>query len=122
MDPRAEMERNLTDFANNYKNFDLSYIAAIQALYAGDHGKGKHRFACKNVLHLLVPDGRGGKKRDKNTLIYLLANIKTSKDTCEVFKGTIHENLKVGINQIVHRKDLFEEDGVDEKTNAKKWK
>ena len=122
MDPRAEMERNLTDFANNYENFDPSYIAAIQALYAGDHGKGKHRFACKNVVHLLVPDGRGGKKRDKNTLIYPLADIKASKDTCKVFKGTIHKNLKVGINQVVHGKVLFEEDGVDEETKAKKWK
>ena len=121
MDPRAELERNLTDFANNYENFDPSYVTNIQSLYAGDHGKGKHRFACKNVVHLIVPDGKNSTKRDKHTVIYPLADIKASKDTCEVFKGTIHENLKSGINQVVHGKVLFEDKGVDEKTKKKKW-
>ena len=79
MDPKAELERHLTDFANNYEDFDPSYVDAIQALYAGDHGKGKHRFACKNVVHLTVPDGNDGTKRDKATVVYPLADIKASE-------------------------------------------
>jgi len=125
MDPRAEFERNLADFANQCPDFDPKRIGAIQAIYAGDHGQGKHRFACKNVVHMLVDDGNGGLKQDKSqephTVIYPLADIKASKDTCEVFKGTIHQHLATGINQIVHGKVLFEKVEVTDK-EGKQWK
>jgi len=114
MDPREELERNLSDIVNNYDNFDPSWVDAIQALYAGDHGKGKHRFACKTVLHLTVPGG----KKVCETQIYPLADIKATKDTCEIFKKSIHEHLAPGINQVVHGNVLFKQVGEGD---ARKW-
>lgn len=124
MDPKAECERNIDDFANSNGNFHPNQVKFIQTIYAGDHGQGKHRFACKNVIHLESPDGKGGVKRDKQTVIYPLADIKASKDTCEVFKATIHEDLAEGINQIVHGKVLFElvDEEEEDRPKSKRWK
>ena len=91
MDPARELEIRLTDFANKIKDFQPEMIDYIQSLYSGDHGKGKLCFGAKLVIRL--------KNEEQNHVsVYPLGDIKCKKDKGEIFKESILDTLKPGIN------------------------
>ena len=108
MDAAEELELRCTDFANIGDDFCPQDIEYIHSIYTGDHGKGKFRMGAKLVI------GLKGKK--KAVAVYPLADVKCKKDTGEVFKETVHENLAAGINKVEHGRVKFE------KNDDGKWK
>ena len=77
-------------------------------MYAGDHGKSKHRFGSKLVIRL---------KEGKNaTQIYALADIACTKDTGEVFRSTVMHTLAKGVNKVEDGRVQFTQD-----EESKKW-
>ena len=93
MDPKDEVFLRLADYANGTANFHPNTIDTIFAVFSGDHGTGKHRFICKLVVRTT--------KREKWYRVFPLGDISSSKDSCDIFKGTIKDNLASGINDIV---------------------
>ena len=67
MDAADELCLRLTDFVNSTDDFHPNQIETISAIYAGDHGKERHRFGCKTVVTM--------KKKDISILVYPLADI-----------------------------------------------
>ena len=104
--PDEELARRAKDFANQTPNFQPSVIEAVNASYAGDHGKFKHRFGSKTIFRWR--DEKNEKR--KSVVIYPLADISCRKDTGEVFKGTVQKKLAAGINRVCNGKLLFEKD------------
>jgi hypothetical protein len=102
MDPVHELLLRLTDGANAEKDsFDPNDNDTIFDIYAGDHVKSKHRFVCKVVVKMKTICSQ------KWCRVFPLADISCSKDTCEVFIGTIKKTLAKGINNIVDGKVKF---------------
>jgi hypothetical protein len=94
MDPKNEILIRLNDFANGTVDFHPNIIDTIFPIFSGDHGKGKHRFICKLVVRT--------KKHEEWSKVFPIGDISSSKDSCEIFKGTIKENLAKGINDIIN--------------------
>ena len=109
MDPVRELEICLTDFANQCTNFNPTNIKTIASIYTGDHGKGKLRFGAKLVVRTDV----NGSTSSYST-IYPLADVKCKKDTGEIFKRTVKDNLSIGINRVEHGKVQFKENKDNE--------
>jgi hypothetical protein len=93
MDPRDEILLQLADYATVTENFHPNTIDTIFAVFSGDHGTGKHRFICQLVVRT--------NERSKWKRVFPLGDISSSKDSCDIFKGTIKDNLARGINDIV---------------------
>ena len=80
MDPTAELELRLTDFANKEDNFHPNQIEFVHSLYSGDHGKGKLRFCSKLVIGLK-------EKETIETAVYPLGDVKCRKDNAIIFES-----------------------------------
>ena len=93
MDTEFEIKLWLADYANEIDDFDPVNIKSIVAIFFGNHGKGKHRFICNLVVRLVG--------RVKWNWIIPLGDISSSKENCEIFKGTIKDNSEKGINTMV---------------------
>ena len=93
MDAEFEIKLRLTYYANGINDFDPANIKSIFAIFLGDHGNGKHRSICNLVVRTAG--------RVKWNRIIPLGDISSSKDNCEIFKGTIKDNLAKRINAMV---------------------
>jgi hypothetical protein len=93
MDAEFEIKLRLTEYANGINDFDPANIESIFAIFLGNHGKGKHRSICNLVVRTVG--------RVKWNRIIPLGDISSSKETCEIFKGTITDNMAKGINAMV---------------------
>ena len=107
IDPTAELELRLTDFAKSRKDFlHPDQTEYIYSIYSGDHGKGKLRFGLKLVLSLVRKESD---KEERAMPVYPLADDKCKKDTDEIFKSTVKVNLSKGVNRVVeHGQIKFE--------------
>ena len=112
MDPAAELELRLTDFANRDDDFDPTQIEYVHSIYSGDHGKGKLRFCSKLVIGLKDSE-------TKATVVYPLGDVKCRKDKSVIFKNTIKDSLAEGINRVEHGKIEFVKDEDSNKWNCR---
>ena len=109
-DALDELKRKVSGYINSVKGFKVEDIEFISTVYGGDHGKGKFRFVSK-----LIIDMKGGKSHE---VIYQLGEIDCKKDSGEVLKNTIGDNIINGINAVEDCALRFVYDDQEKKWNV----